>query len=84
MADVISICFVGSNDLYCHCENGDFACFELPVDADKTAPILRYKKNSKKLIYRSEFMIYGSNQKFILSLGWTKGIALVDFKANTF
>ena len=84
--EVISVCFVGANDLYCHCENGDFACFNLNNDCESrkkeavaAAPVVSYRKHFKSLKYRSEFMIYGANQQFILSLGWSKAIAFIDF-----
>ena len=77
---VLSICFLGIIDLYIHCENGDFICYRLlDKDFQIVKPFLIYRKNFKKWKYRSEFMICASNQKFILSLGWKKALALIEF-----
>jgi hypothetical protein len=61
-------------NLYAHCENGDFICYKFGEN-----PTLIYKHNFNSLKYSSEFMIFTSNQKFVLSLGWAKSLALVDF-----
>jgi len=77
--DVVSVCFTGSSEyLYVHCENGDFLCFKLLNNEFQIKPSLIYRKNFTNLKYRSEFMIHGSNQKFILSLGWRKALALIE------
>ena len=77
---VLSICFVGSSNLYVHCENGDFICYRLLNNEFQVIkPFVVYRRNLKNLKHRSEFMIHASNQKFILSLGWKKALALIEF-----
>ena len=76
--EVLSFCFMENSikkvNLYAHCENGEFLCYKFDQD-----PILIYKQNFNNLKSSSEFMTYTSNQKFVLSLGWAKSLALVDF-----
>lgn len=77
---VLSICFVGSRNLYVHSENGDFICYSLLINEFQVIkPFEVYRRNLKNLKHKSEFMIFASNQKFILSLGWKKALALIEF-----
>lgn len=83
---VLSMCIIGdylynseySMKIFFHCENGDFIGYKLGVSREKE-PVLIFKKNYTSLRYRSEFMVFNSNRKFVISLGWAKSIALVSF-----
>lgn len=80
-----SICFICSGysdscQLFAHSDNGDLKGYEF---VEELEPSMIFHENSPRLKYRSEFMIYGSNQKFIISLGWSKAMAIVDL-INTF
>ncbi len=76
---ISSICFISDSfdflQLFGHSENGDFKGYKLNGDIE---PAVIYEENSSKLKYRSEFMIYSLNQKFLLSFGWAKTIAVVN------
>ena len=73
---VLTICFIGSsNQLFMHSEKGDFMGYQLDRNL---SPRLIYDKKLTNLRSRSEFMIFTSSQRFILSLGWSKAIAIVD------
>lgn len=88
---VMSMCFIGDHlniveyplRIFFHCENGDFVGYKVStgigLDLGVSQPVLIYEKNFQMLKCRSEFMIFGSNQKLIISLGWSKSIAIIDF-----
>lgn len=79
--DVTSICIVDETVLMLHSENGDLTGYKCIVDdRQNIKPHLVLQRNSDHLKYRSEFMIYTSDQKLLLSLGWSKSIALISFK----
>lgn len=75
---VCSICFIsndliGSLQLFAHSENGDLRGYEIGKVIE---PRIIYEENLPKLKYRSEFMTYASNQRFLMSFGWAKAIAV--------
>lgn len=80
--NVLSMCFINgscpdSAQLFAHSENGNLKGYQIH---DKS-PKLVYSETLKKLKYRSEFMIFtAQSQKFIISLGWSKAIAVVSLK----
>lgn len=76
---VLSMCFVGLQ-LFAHSENGDFKGYNLANDCHK--PIEIYNQNQSKLKIRSEFMLFSSNRKFVLTCGWSKAIAIVDINSS--
>ncbi len=79
---ISSICFISDNlnslQLFGHSENGDFKGYELNGDLK---PHVIYEENSSKLKYRSEFMLFSLNQKFLLSFGWAKALAVISMNS---
>lgn len=79
---VLSMCFIsgrypGIVQLFAHSENGDFKGYQM----QDGPPELVYADKLSKLKYRSEFMIYtAQSQRFLISLGWSKAIAIVSLK----
>ena len=71
---VVSICFVNNLQLIAHSENGELKCFQVGNEES----LLVYEATFDKLKFASEFMILAANQRLILSLGWTKALAIVD------
>ncbi len=82
---LVNDCFKGDQatrhvKLFLHTENGDFVAYRIFNSCeDSSSPLLILRKHFDRLRYRSEFMIYSSSQQIILSLGWSKSIALIDF-----
>jgi hypothetical protein len=67
--------------LFLHTENGDFKVYKVLGDERRASeqPVLILKKHFDRLRYRSEFMIYSWSQQIVMSLGWSKSIAIIDF-----
>ncbi|CAF1021009.1 unnamed protein product [Brachionus calyciflorus] len=79
---VLSMCVVNDYDkqrvyAFFHCENGHFIGYKISNDEQK--PEIIFQSFFKNLKYRSEFMIFTSDQKFVISLGWSKLLATIDF-----
>ena len=82
---LLNDCFFQKNTephlkLFLHSEKGDLIVYKVFNDSKQTKePVLIFKNNYVSLKYRSEFMIYASTHKVILTLGWSKSIAIVEF-----
>ena len=81
--NVLSMCFIRDNvsgglHLFAHSENGDLKGYKL----HDNEPEVIFNRNQSKLKIRSEFMLFSSNRKFVLSCGWSKAIAIVDIIKN--
>lgn len=79
---VLSMCTINDYDdqelvVFFHCENGSFSGYRINCNEAKFDLI--FEKYFKELKYRSEFMLFTSTQHFVLSLGWNKSLAIVDF-----
>ena len=85
--EILSICLCGNpNDesrssfyLVAHCENGDILIYKITNQDNKIEYKQLFKKNFEKLKHGSEFMIFSKRNMIILSLGWNKSLALLEF-----
>lgn len=79
---VLSMCLINDYDekemnVFFHCENGRICGYR--INCKNTEYNLIFDNYFKQLKYRSEFMIFTSSQHFVLSLGWNKSLAVIDF-----
>lgn len=86
MKDVVSMCMFNNRRLnnnlvnvWFHCENGNLFGYQVNSLETNKEPIKIYENNFKSLKYRSEFMLNCSIQGFIISFGWAKSLALIEF-----
>lgn len=89
--DLMSVCLASDNlnvqslKLFLHSQNGDFLAYKLFQEDEVESclcfkPEMILKKNFAELTCSSEFMTYlFSSKAFILTLGWSKSIALIRF-----
>jgi hypothetical protein len=88
-SDVTSMClfdnchFLNSKNnglkLMMHCENGHIIVYEVSSYLDHVPKII-FNRLFNGLKCSSEFMIYESGHRVLLSLGWSKALALISFK----
>ncbi len=83
--DVVSMCMLNNRrlnsdfvSLWFHCENGNLFGYQVNSLSINSEPIKIYENNFKLLKYRSEFMLSCSSQRFIISFGWAKSLALIE------
>jgi len=86
LKDVVSMCMFNDRrlksdpvSLWFHCENANLVGFQMNSLETNKEPIKIYENSFKSLKYRSEFMLNCSSQRFIISFGWAKALALIEF-----